>query len=540
MAYENDDESKITNIALGKNYTIKTPYSADTYFGNIESYYPDDTGNKLTDGVYGGTDFLNNAFIGRLWQGSRTIILDLEQISTIHEISLNTLQDIAVGIYFPGSIAFSISHNGKAWENLAIVKTAVPTTEPGPLTQKFTVTDINKEARYVQLNVSVETWLFMDELEVWGTADTSGDHVRPSPNGPKGDRGYPIKGSKQVGGINNMVLIYTGEWQYQPADWISFNKEDFKPYVSYVDENMVRQDYMFDGFLFLPYGPLLDGANYGTVGKPTNKSHFEHFLDRLFRDDYELGALNEAVKEAKAVLPNRNYKAKVVIAIPYPRTDQSDFGDVDGDGISENLNVMQIGEEAALQNRMKVVKWYVDEVYRRWNEAAYDELELVGFYWYNEYVALQLSNREEELLQWTGDYVRSKGVKFQWIPYYFARGWNDWKRIGFDSALMQPNFMFHEGSTPERLNAIAEAARENGMGIEIEMNDSVLINQYFRDKYYAYLDKGKEFHYMVQSYSGFYQQVKTLLKAAKSSDPAAREVYDQTYKYLKGTYKPKR
>jgi len=531
-------EAPLVNLALGKNYTLTTPYQPDRQFSITESSYPDDTGNQLTDGIYGGTTFSNSAFIGRIWQGSRIVVLDLESQATIQEISLNVLQDIPVGIFFPEEISYSLSNNGVAWEDVGTVPSSYPTTAPGQLTQKYTLSGINKVARYVKVNIPVETWLFMDELEVLGTWDQSGNHLIPSANGPKQERGYPKAGSEQTGGIHNEVLIYTGEWQYQPSDWISFDKEDFLPYVSYVDTNQKRKDFMFDGFLFLPYAPLMDGANYGpTTGNPTNKGHFEAFLDRLFRDDYELGALNEAVKEAKADLKKRNYEAKVVIAIPFPRVDQSDFGDVDGDGISENLNVKEIGEEAALANRQKVVKWYVDEVYRRWEAAGYSDLKLAAFYWYNEYVAHQLSDTDDELIQFTGDYVRSKGAKFQWIPYYFARGWNDWKKNGFDSALMQPNYFF-QNTGEDRLDTIAQAAYDHGMGIEIELSDNVLTSADYRQRYYSYLNKGREYHAMNQSYSAFYQQVKTLLQASKSADPAVREVYDKTYEYLKGTYKP--
>ena len=530
-------EEQLVNLALGKSYTLETPYPRDSYYGGLEASYPDETGSQLTDGEYGGTSFSNKAFVGSLWQGSRIVTIDLGAPVTVEEISLNVLQDLPVGINFPEKVEFSISNNGKLWQNLGTVKSAIPTTEKGPITQKITRKDINTVARYVKLEIPVASWMFMDEIEVWGKEDQSGKKLIPSPNGPKGDRGYPKP--NDVGGIENEVLIYTGEWQYQPADWISFTKEDFKPYVSYLDKNLNRVDYMFDGFLFLPYAPLLDGANYGpTTGTPTNKGHFEKFLDRLFRDDYELGALNEAVKEAKAELPNRGYKAKVAIAIPFPRTDQSDFGDVDGDGISENLNVAVVGEEQALENRKKVVKWFIDEVYDRWEQAGYSDLKLVSFYWYNEYVAHQLSALDHELIQWTGDYVRSKGAKFQWIPYYFSRGWSDWKENGFDGALMQPNYMFHN-TAENRLDSVYQAAYDHGMGVEMEMSDAVLTDPNLRQKYYAYLNKAVEYKYMKKSYTAFYQQVKTLLKAATSSDPAAREVYDRTYEFIKGKYEPR-
>ncbi|PUA38405.1 DUF4855 domain-containing protein [Paenibacillus elgii] len=527
----------LENLALHKPYTFETPYPRDAHFGPMEDAHADDTGKQLTDGVFGGTSFSDKVYVGKLWQGYRTFKLDLGEPVTIQDIKVSTLQDLPNGIFFPEEISYSISENGSAWQHLGKVKSALPTTEKGPVKQTIAKTGVNTVARYVYMDIPAESWLFVDEIEVMGTRDKSGNKLKPN-KAPKPDQGYPRAGSRQAGGIRNEVLIYTGEWQYQPSDWISFKKEDFKPYVSYVDQDMKRKDFMFDGFLFMPYAPLMDGANYGpTTGKPTNKAHFEKFLDRLFRDDYELGALNDAVKEAKADMPRKNYEAKVVIAIPYPRTDQSDFGDVDGDGISENLNVKEVGEAEALKNRLKVTKWYVDEVYKRWNAKNYSDLKLVSFYWYNEYIAHQLSTLDHELVKQTGDYVRSKGATFQWIPYYFARGWNDWKENGFDTALMQPNYFFHAKAGVDRMSTIAQAAYDNGMGVEIELSDAVLTDESMRNRYYAYLDAGKEHKFMKKSLNAFYQQVKTLWKAAQSKTPAEREVYDRTYQYLKGKYK---
>jgi len=529
--------ASLENLALNKAYTLETPYPRDSHFGPTEDTHGDDTGKQLTDGVFGGLAFSDKAYVGRLWQGSRTFKLDLGEPMTIQDIKVSTLQDLPNGIFFPEEISFSISENGKSYQYLGEVKSSLPTTEKGPAKQTIAKTGVNTVARYVQIDIPVESWLFIDEIEVMGKRDQSGSKLKPN-KAPKPEQGYPKAGSKQTGGIRNQVLIYSGEWQYQPSDWISFKKEDFKPYVAYLDQDMKRRDFMFDGFLFMPYAPLMDGANYGpTAGKPTNKGHFEKFLDRLFRDDYELGALNAAVKEAKADLRKGNYKPKVVITIPYPRTDQSDFGDVDGDGVSENLNVKEVGEAEALKNRLKVTKWYVDEVYKRWNAKHYDELELVSFYWYNEYISHQLSTLDHELVKQTGDYVRSKGATFQWIPYYFARGWNDWKQNGFDVALMQPNYYFHANAGPDRMNTIAEAAFNNGMGVEIELSDAALTDPKLRERYYAYLDAGKQHKFMKKSMNAFYQQVKTLLKSASSKTPTEREIYDRTYEYLKGKYK---
>lgn len=526
------------NLALGKSYTLVTPYPIDTLFGNTENAHPDDTGMQLTDGVFGGTTFSNPAFIGRSWQGSRIVTIDLETPSTIQDISVNLLQDNKNGIFFPREISFSLSLEGSKWEKQKDGLSTIASTEDGPITQKIGITDVNKVARYVRVEIPFATWLFMDEMEVLGTLDKSGHKLKPSSKGPKTDVGYPIAGSKQAGGVKNEVLLYTGEWQYQPSDWISYTKEDLKPYVSYVNKNGVAQDYMFDSFLFLPYAPTLDGANYGSSStKPTNKVHWESLLDRLFRDNYELDALNAAVTEAKAALSNKKYEAKVVIAIPYPRADQNDFGDVDGDGISENMNPDEVGEQQALLNREKVVKWYIDEVNLRWKEAGYTNLKLSSFYWFNEFVSRQTSTMEDELIRSTSSYVHNNGMKFQWIPYYFSRGWSDWKELGFDTAIMQPNYMFHN-TTADRVETITKAAYDNGMGIEFEMNDAVLTDPIMRAKYYTYLNTSVDNGIMKNAMKGFYQQVKTILKASAATDPDARAVYDDTYQFLKGTYQP--
>lgn len=537
-----NEGEEIINLALGKNYQVNTLYPPDEYYTKVHEVNYPDNGNKLTDGQYGSLDFTDKAYVGYLFQGFRDITIDLEAPATVEEIALSVLQDVPVGIYFPQEVEFYLSMDGQKWEFLGRAYSEVPTSEKGPIKQKISKMDINKIARYVKIIVPVEGWLFVDEVEVWGTNSLSGNKLKANikeilPFSDKKLKGYPKP--KDVGGIENEVLIYTGDWEYdKPGEnWISFTKEDFKPYVAYLDKDLKPKDIMFDTFLFVPYSKLPDGATFNpTGGKPTNKTHFEYFLNRLFRAEYELGALNEAVKEFKKELNSpkyKEYRAKVVITIPFPRTDQSDFGDIDGSGISLNLNVSEVGEEEALINREKVVKWFIDEVYKRWETAGYDELELAGFYWDVEYVPYHLSSLEGKLIKSTAEYIHSKGGTFQWIPYYFARGWYKWNQLGFDGALMQPNYMWVE-TGKDRLDTILKATYDYGLGIEMEMSDAVLTDSKMREKYYTYIDKAFEYKYAGKAYTAFYQQVKTLLKAAKSSDPGAREVYDRTYNFIKG------
>ena len=130
------EEEELTNLALNKKYTINTPYPVDSQFGPVEDSWPDN-GGLLTDGEYGGTDFTNNKFIGQIWQSGRSIILDLEDVSTVQDLSLNFLQDKANGISHPLQVEYSVSMNGKEWEKVGVVDSETSPTNSELITQKY-------------------------------------------------------------------------------------------------------------------------------------------------------------------------------------------------------------------------------------------------------------------------------------------------------------------------------------------------------------------------------------------------------------------
>ncbi|GIQ66313.1 hypothetical protein PACILC2_48810 [Paenibacillus cisolokensis] len=173
-------EPELVNLSLGKSYTLETPYQLDSLFGKTESAHPDDTGRQLTDGEYGGTTFSNPAYVGRIWQGSRIVTIDLENPATVEDIYVNFLQDNPNGIFFPLKVHFSVSLDGRKWEKLKDGRSALPTTLKGPATQKIGISGIHKQARYVKVEFPVQSWVFLDEIEVLGTPDLSGkNRIRP-------------------------------------------------------------------------------------------------------------------------------------------------------------------------------------------------------------------------------------------------------------------------------------------------------------------------------------------------------------------------
>src|SRR5690606_1295451 len=88
-------------------------------------------------------------------------------------------------------------------------------------------------------------------------------------------------------------------------------------------------------------------------------------------------------------------------------------------------------------DRVRAVKWYVDETIRRFKEKNFKYIELDGFYWIPESASSELP-----LMKRVVDYVHETGHKISWIPYNYAPGADKWKEAGFDIAYQQSNYFF--------------------------------------------------------------------------------------------------
>lgn len=74
------------------------------------------------------------------------------------------------------------------------------------------------------------------------------------------------------------------------------------------------------------------------------------------------------------------------------------------------------------------------------------------------------------------------------------------------------------------------------MGLEFEASPDVLIITEQRERYYDYLRTAVTLGYGNDILRGWYQDVKIFHDAARSTWPEVREVYDVTYKFVKGEY----
>ena len=147
-----------TNLARGKAYTASLAAS---------SSYPDPSGTKLTDGVYGTAVYTDPAWQGRLTGALYTFTIDLGSSQVIHEINSDWLQYQSVAIYLPQTVTYLVSIDNVNWTSVGQVNT--PAVGTANLSKKYRVTDLaSVTGRYVRIQVqpASASWTFIDEVQV--------------------------------------------------------------------------------------------------------------------------------------------------------------------------------------------------------------------------------------------------------------------------------------------------------------------------------------------------------------------------------------
>lgn len=325
-------------------------------------------------------------------------------------------------------------------------------------------------------------------------------------------------------GYENVCLTYT--FRRSGADNGRHYEKDLLPYTGYLDTEGNVKDFFFDSYLFLPcmdYGPSgarmhLDEAN------PTKAIDWTSYVDDTFAKGANVDALEKAFGTTKAALGNTDKKAGVFFTLLYPGKGATNFGTLGG----RSLNFSK------MEDRKFAVKWMIDEQMARFEQAGYQHLDLVGFYWLEEYIA---AGDDAEILKYAADYLHSKGLKFIWIPWYQAEGYQRWESFGFDVACMQPNLMWIGYNDPARVKNSVALSEKYGLSMEMECDGRVYTDEYFA-RYLNYLDGGLNSS-MMNSVKMYYQDGKTAVyyQACYSKDKQFRMVYDLTYKYATKTLK---
>jgi hypothetical protein len=278
---------------------------------------------------------------------------------------------------------------------------------------------------------------------------------------------------------------------------------------------------MFDSYLYLPFSAF----------DQTTAEGWQNYVKNTFTQNYNVDALDKAVGKTNEALGKSDYKAKVFFSILRPNVKKDEggnikqFGDIDGDGKNEDFS------KAA--DRIKCIKWEIDENLKLFKAGNYKNIELAGFYWYEEQISYQDPD-ELNMIKFAVDYVHGMNYAITWIPYFKSSGFYEWSTLGFDVACMQPNYFWKGSDRNIPQNAVMTKAL--GMCTEFEVDDSAINNNNFRSRYKAYLKGGVDFGYMKDTIHMYYISGGhgALYDSYLSKNIYDHSIYDDTYKFIKG------
>ena len=354
---------------------------------------------------------------------------------------------------------------------------------------------------------------------------------------PAASSAYLPKNDPRSNFASNIVLIYTG--YYNPANYDGenigdYDKEKFLPYVGYLDENGKAQDDFFDTFLILttksPHGGSLHRwYSWVENSVPGRLVDWQYAMERPFVKNLQLDALEQAVKQVGRELGNPGKQVNVYLTLPFPDPQSRDFGDFNGDGVSDDL--------ASLETRNALVRWYIDEMVERFEAKEYKHLKLAGFYWLQEDLDTTVPG-EKETVRAAAEYLNEKGLRLGWIPWSGAGEKANGNVHGFDFTLVQPNHYFNADTTIQRIEETAELSRNNGQGIEIEFDQRAIEYPHYRQALYNYLIGGVKYGYMNESILAYYQDVYAIYDLYRHRSPIGRQLYEDIYHFAKGTFVP--
>ncbi|MFD0712238.1 DUF4855 domain-containing protein [Paenibacillus sp. GCM10027626] len=503
----------------------------------------------LTQGEYAACDVSDPRWQRHLSKVDRKFAFHFDRAKSIRSIKLRFFQGIEYAVYYPEFVTIYVSDNGEDWSSLARIHTRIPLYDEAESVQTYQwdgKTDgVPGEpqadmvyTRHVRIDVPVDVWVFMDSIELWGTDEKAETAVVLSglfteAAGPA-MRGYHAAGESS-GGVHNMVLLYNGYSKHDDkGDRVPWSREQLLPFVAYTDSAGRIKDWMFDSVLLLElWAP--NGNSFIDHGTPADVNDWRWYLEHTFCRGSMLDMINDHVSHSAEQLQNEDYRMKAVLMIPYPSDRQAAFGKLAEDGEMMNFDHRSIDPMEAYRHKCTVIDWYIHEALSRWEAAGYSHLELAGFYWMNENVNHK-SPGEQDLIRYAGSVVHELGLKYYWIPYFEAPGFWRWKELGFDAAILQPNYFFGD-SDAGRIKAAADWAALYGMGVEIEVNESALKGEHAYNKYADYLEGGAKYGYNSRVLKGYYQDRLTFYHASLAQEGLGYDLYHKTYQFIKGARK---
>lgn len=308
--------------------------------------------------------------------------------------------------------------------------------------------------------------------------------------------------------VNDIVLMYYGA--YHREKWTADQMSHFVTHTF----NDGRTEWLFPAFLYLEF--KIAGKDItlapGYAQNPATKSDWQWLIDRYFAKGEGLDALNTAIENAKSILGEPPFKHKVILGIPTPIKDQTNWGRTNRQLKFTNVN-----------DRNAALRWFIDNLLTRFYAAKFENIELEGLYWVDEDM-----ETGAELFPALSNYVKSKNVKFYWIPYFKAKGRNLWSYYGFDYAYLQPNYFFKLDRPKSRLEETCVYAKRYGLGLEIEFDESHFTHRKsFGNRLEDYIDVYEKNGIFDCCALAYYCGNAAFLKLSQSKDPYDIQLLDR-------------
>ena len=526
-----------TNLALNKTYTFE-------FDSPIENAFPlkvnKDESMKLTDGKKAQADTSDSNWL-KFYRGTKiTLTLDLGEVYSVKSVNLGQLNLSAAGIFSTRYLYTAVSEDGENFGTVGSVIDEKTITNTATIKVNSNITfDSYFKARYVRFIFSSDVNTWCDEIEVFGSTDASLGVSAAIDETPKNIDAYP----NDVDGLRNIVLMYSNKYYKGNVSDVGMNTfDEILPYFAYVDKSKKVIDTMFDGMLFLPLTPTTTQSTGEEEYAFTKKTGWEMYLESVIGlgdTNYNIAALNDIVGEYKTQLNlDDDYKYPVYISVPYIEKSTIVFGKIDG----------KLIDASTFENRVKIVEWFIDYVISSFNKAGFENIQLNGMYWQHEVVPYSVSEYEDDLIKAYNAYVHEKEYSSIWIPYYCAPGYETWKELGFDAAVVQNAYSFieyEEGSEtgPKKPGTVDDSlmqAKKYGIGMEIELSgylrdgNAEAYNRLYKIIHSAYTEGLME-NGLVMYYQGGGPGI--LYNCAYSNNSSARKAYDLIYDYIKKSFR---
>lgn len=320
--------------------------------------------------------------------------------------------------------------------------------------------------------------------------------------------------SPRTAGIADLVLIYQGGTHRR-----AWTPDELAPYVSFKAPDNPREQWLFDGFLFIEFKDNR-GREYarGYQQKPGRKEDWLWLIERHFEKGHAIDALDQVVARTAERIGAPLRRRQVVLTLPEPIHDQRDWGELDGRPL----------DFANPDDRIAACAWHIRIALARWETLAPRHLDLAGFYWVAEHSA-----HGNAILPRVAADIHAIGKRFYWIPYWAAAGAANWQKLGFDAAYQQPNHFFNPEIPDQRIDLACAFARTNGMGLEFECDwRAVQSADVFRPRLHAYLQGFERNGVQTQAAMAYYEGGGALLRMAQSDDPEAWALYQAVARWV--------